>query len=100
MPISFLSALTRQVCCNLHDNNIAHIIIHIGTQMVNRLHSQVIKLTPTHVTIPGLSVGCQSRQTLPSFMVRNRHGSLRMPCYKPHLKFLFLDDLQNIITVI
>ena len=36
------------------------------TQMVNWLHSQASKLTPTQVTIglPCLSVGCQTRQTL------------------------------------
>ena len=47
--------------------HIVHIIIiHIGTQMINWLHSQASKLLLAQVTIglPGLSVGCQTRQTL------------------------------------
>ena len=62
-PTSMLQLTWFSLIC-LH---IVHIIIiHIGTQMVNWLHSQAKTLTPTQVTIglPGLSVGCQTRQTL------------------------------------
>ena len=73
--------------------HIVHIIIHIGTQMVNWLYSQATKLTPTQLTIglPGLSVGRLTRQTL--------HGSHRMSGYKPHLS-IFKAISPNIFPAI